>query len=317
MKTVTAANRIAQAPRTRSAWKRRVVRNRYMYLMILPGLIYFLVFKYLPMWGLIISFQDYVPFQGILHSPWVGFKQFNRLFTDPDFWGIFRNTLSLFLLNIVFYTPVPIVLAIMLNEVAHPFFKRIVQTIVYIPHFLSWVIVVSISFVMLTLDGGIVNEMLRYFGFGEINFLLDSAYSRPLYILQTIWREAGWGTIVYLAAIASIDPGLYEAARMDGAGRFRQIWHITFPAIRSVVIVLLILRIGSVMDHSFEHVFLLINSMNRQVMDIFDTYVFTAGVQQGQYSYTTAVGFFKSFIGLALVMLSNWLARRFGEEGVY
>jgi putative aldouronate transport system permease protein len=310
-------NRTVSAARTRKEWVRRVIRNRQMYLMILPGLIYFIVFKYVPMWGLLISFQNYIPNLGVLGSEWVGFDNFHRLFTDPDFWGIFRNTFVLFLLNIVFFTPVPVILAIMINEVANPVFKRIVQTVVYIPHFLSWVIVVSISFVMLTADGGIVNELLKSFGFKEINFLLDPNWSRPLYVLQVIWREAGWGTIVYLAAIASIDPQLYEAARMDGAGRFRQMWHITFPAIRSVVIVLLILRIGSVIDNSFDHVFLLVNSMNREVMDIFDTYVYTAGVQQGQYSYTTAVGFFKSFIGLLLVVSSNWLAKKFGEEGVY
>lgn len=311
------AGTTAPSPKRASQWKKRVFRNRYIYLMILPGLLYFALFKYLPMWGLLISFQEYVPTKGMAHSPWVGFRQFHRLFTDPDFWNLFRNTLALFFLNILFYTPVPILLALMLNEVGRTAFKRIVQTIVYIPHFLSWVIVVSITFVMLTLDGGIVNELLKFFGFHEINFLLEFAYARPIYVIQAIWREAGWGTIVYLAAVSAIDPGLYEAARMDGAGRFRQIWHITLPAIRSVVIVLLILRIGSVIDHSFEHVYLLINSMNRQAMDIFDTYVYTAGVQQGQYSYTTAVGFFKSFIGLLLVMLSNWLARRFGEEGVY
>lgn len=317
MNPTAVENRTVSAARTRKEWVRRVIRNRQMYLMILPGLIYFIVFKYVPMWGLLISFQNYIPNLGVLGSEWVGFDNFHRLFTDPDFWGIFRNTFVLFLLNIVFFTPVPVILAIMINEVANPVFKRIVQTVVYIPHFLSWVIVVSISFVMLTADGGIVNELLKSFGFKEINFLLDPNWSRPLYVLQVIWREAGWGTIVYLAAIASIDPQLYEAARMDGAGRFRQMWHITFPAIRSVVIVLLILRIGSVIDNSFDHVFLLVNSMNREVMDIFDTYVYTAGVQQGQYSYTTAVGFFKSFIGLLLVVSSNWLAKKFGEEGVY
>jgi putative aldouronate transport system permease protein len=310
-------NRDATVPQTKSVWLKRVIRNRYMYAMILPGLIYFIIFKYLPMWGLIISFQNYMPFNGVFHSEWVGFDNFHRLFTDPDFWSIFRNTLVLAFLNIIFFTPVPVILAVMLNEAANPVFKRIVQTVVYIPHFLSWVIVVSITYVMLTLDGGIVNELLKYFGFHEINFLLDPNWSRPLYVFQVIWREAGWGTIVYLAAIASIDPQLYEAARMDGAGRFRQIWHITLPAIRSVVIVLLILRIGSVIDHSFEHIFLLVNSMNREVMDIFDTYVYTAGVQQGQYSYTTAVGFFKSVVGLILVMIANWLAKKFGEEGVY
>jgi putative aldouronate transport system permease protein len=297
-------------------WK-RMVRNRYIYLMILPGLLYFILFKYIPMFGLIISFQDYQPYKGIMGSDWVGLEHFRRLFTDSEFWVIFKNTLVVFVVNIVFYFPVPIILAVMLNEVANSYFKRIVQTIVYVPHFLSWVIIVSISFVMLTMDGGIINELLAYFGFEPINFLMSSAWFRPIYVLQVIWREAGWGTIVYLAAMAAIDPGLYEAARMDGAGRFQQIWHITLPGIRTVVIVLLILKIGSVLDTSFEHIYLLLNSMNKNVAEILDTFVYTAGLKQGQFSFSTAVGLFKSVIGLILVMFSNWLAKKFGEEGIY
>ncbi|MFE5323451.1 ABC transporter permease [Paenibacillus sp. NPDC056579] len=304
-------------PKSSSDLWKRMLRNRYMYMMIIPGLVYFIIFKYFPMYGLVISFQDYMPYKGIMGSEWVGLKHFEKLFTDGEFWNIFKNTLILFLYNILFYFPVPIILAIMLNEVANAFFKRLVQTIVYIPHFLSWVIIVSISYVMLTMDGGIINELLVYFGLPKVNFLLDPTWFHPMYIIQVIWREAGWGTIVYLAAIASIDPQLYEAARMDGAGRFRQIWHITLPSIRSVIIVLLILRIGNVLDLSFEHVYLLLNSMNRPIAEILDTYVYTVGLKQGQFSFSTAVGFFKSFVGLFLVVLSNKLAKKFGEEGIY
>ncbi|ALS27954.1 protein lplB [Paenibacillus sp. 32O-W] len=296
---------------------RRIVRNRAVYLMILPGFLYFIIFKYVPMWGLVISFQDYRPYEGIFGSEWVGFKHYERLFTDPLFWRIFRNTIMLFGLNLLFYFPLPIILAVMLNEVRLAAFKRFVQTAVYIPHFMSWVIIVSISFVMLTMDGGIVNEGLASLGLEKQNFLLNKNWLRPMYILQVIWREAGWGTIVYLAAIAAIDPQLYEAARMDGAGRFRQIWHITLPSIRSVIVVLLILKIGDVLELGFEHVYLLLNSMNREVGEIFDTFVYTAGLRQGQFSFSTAVGFFKSFVGLLLVIIANWLAKKFGEEGVY
>jgi ABC-type polysaccharide transport system, permease component len=296
---------------------RRIVRNRAVYLMILPGFLYFIIFKYVPMWGLVISFQDYRPYEGIFGSEWVGFKHYERLFTDPLFWRIFRNTIMLFGLNLLFYFPLPIILAVMLNEVRLAAFKRFVQTAVYIPHFMSWVIIVSISFVMLTMDGGIVNEGLASLGLEKQNFLLNKNWLRPMYILQVIWREAGWGTIVYLAAIAAIDPQLYEAARMDGAGRFRQIWHITLPSIRSVIVVLLILKIGDVLELGFEHVYLLLNSMNREVGEIFDTFVYTAGLRQGQFSFSTAVGFFKSFVGLLLIIIANWLAKKFGEEGVY
>jgi putative aldouronate transport system permease protein len=297
-------------------WK-RIVRNRYIYLMILPGVLYFLIFKYIPMFGLVISFQDYLPYKGIMGSEWVGVKHFSRLFSEPEFWNIFKNTVVVFVVNVTFYFPIPIILSLMLNEVGNAFFKRFVQTLVYIPHFLSWVIIVSISFVMFTMDGGIINEMLTYFGFQPVNFLMSSGWFYPMYVLQVIWREAGWGTIVYLAAMAAVDPGLYEAARMDGATRLRQIWHITLPGIRTVIVVMLILKVGSVLDTSFEHIFLLLNSMNKDVAEILDTYVYTAGLKQGQYSFSTAVGLFKSVVSFILVMGSNWLAKKAGEEGVY
>lgn len=297
-------------------WK-RIVRNRYIYLMILPGVLYFLIFKYIPMFGLVISFQDYLPYKGIMGSEWVGVKHFSRLFSEPEFWNIFKNTVVVFIVNVTFYFPIPIILSLMLNEVGNAFFKRFVQTLVYIPHFLSWVIIVSISFVMFTMDGGIINEMLTYFGFQPVNFLMSSGWFYPMYVLQVIWREAGWGTIVYLAAMAAVDPGLYEAARMDGATRLRQIWHITLPGIRTVIVVMLILKVGSVLDTSFEHIFLLLNSMNKDVAEILDTYVYTAGLKQGQYSFSTAVGLFKSVVSFILVMGSNWLAKKAGEEGVY
>lgn len=297
-------------------WK-KIKRNKLIYLMILPGLIYFLIYKYLPMYGLIISFQDYKPYKGIMGSEWVGMEHFTRLFTSSEFWMIFKNTLVLFGLQIFIYFPIPIIISLMLNEVRHQFFKRGVQTLIYIPHFMSWVVIVSISYVMLTLDGGIVNAILETLGFNKINFLLNDSWFRPMYIIQVIWREAGWGTIIFLAAITAVDPQLYEAARMDGANRFRQMWHITLPAIRNVIIVLLILKIGDVLELGFEHVYLLLNSSNRNVAEIFDTYVYVAGLQQGQFSYSTAVGFFKGAVGLVMVVFANWLAKKFNEEGIY
>ncbi|WP_163580288.1 ABC transporter permease [Gracilibacillus saliphilus] len=316
--TLTAKEEAKQVKKMkRSETWRRVKRNKMIYLMILPGLIYFLIYKYLPMYGLIISFQDYKPYLGILGSEWVGLEHFNRLFTSSEFWMIFKNTLILFGLQIFIYFPIPIIISLMLNEVRHSFFKRGVQTLIYIPHFMSWVVIVSISYVMLTLDGGIVNAILETLGFQKVNFLLNDDWFRPMYILQVIWREAGWGTIIFLAAITAVDPQLYEAARMDGANRFRQMWHITLPAIRNVIIVLLILKIGDVLELGFEHVYLLLNSSNRNVAEIFDTYVYVAGLQQGQFSYSTAVGFFKGAVGLVMVVFANWLAKRFNEEGIY
>ncbi|WP_305852498.1 ABC transporter permease [Gracilibacillus caseinilyticus] len=316
--TLTAKENAKQVKKMkRSETWRRIKRNKMIYLMILPGIIYFLIYKYLPMYGLIISFQDYKPYKGIMGSEWVGFEHFQRLFESTEFWMIFKNTLVLFGLQIFIFFPIPIIISLMLNEVRHSFFKRGVQTLIYIPHFMSWVVIVSISYVMLTLDGGIVNAILETLGFEKINFLLNEDWFRPMYILQVIWREAGWGTIIFLAAITAVDPQLYEAARMDGANRFRQMWHITIPAIRNVIIVLLILKIGDVLELGFEHVYLLLNSSNRSVAEIFDTYVYVAGLQQGQFSYSTAVGFFKGGVGLAMVVFANWLAQKFDEEGIY
>ncbi|SEN53353.1 carbohydrate ABC transporter membrane protein 1, CUT1 family [Amphibacillus marinus] len=296
---------------------RRIKRNKMIYLMILPGIVYFLIFRYLPMYGLIISFQDYKPYLGITGSDWVGFAHFERLFTSPEFWTIFRNTLMLFGLQIFVYFPIPIIISLMLNEVRHTFFKRGIQTLIYVPHFMSWVVIVSISFVMLTLDGGIVNSLLEVLGLDKINFLMNADWFRPIYILQVIWREAGWGTIVFLAAITAVDPQLYEAAKIDGANRFKQMWHVTLPSIRSVIIVLLILKIGNVLELGFEHVYLLLNASNRNVGEIFDTYVYVAGLQQGQFSYSAAVGFFKGIVGLIMVVVANRLAKAFNEEGIY
>ncbi|GAF63834.1 sugar ABC transporter permease protein [Bacillus sp. TS-2] len=319
METRTATNESAimtKAQKREDLW-RRIKKNKLLYLMILPGILYFFIYKYIPMYGLIISFQDYKPYLGITGSEWVGLEHFQRLFNSPEFWMIFRNTLILFALQILVFFPIPIILSLMLNEVRSQLFKRSVQSIIYIPHFMSWVVIVSISYVILTLDNGLINGMLESFGFQKINFLMNEDWFRPMYILQVIWREAGWGTIIFLAAIAAVDPQLYEAAKMDGANRFRQMWHITLPAIRSVIIILLILKIGDVLELGFEHVYLLLNASNRSVGEIFDTYVYTAGLRQGQFSYSTAVGFFKGFVGLILVVLANRLAKKFGEEGVY
>ncbi|MCU6796084.1 sugar ABC transporter permease [Paenibacillus sp. WQ 127069] len=297
-------------------WK-RIMKSKSLYLLGLPGILFFIVFKYLPMWGIIIAFQDYSPFQGLLQSPWVGFKHFERLFAHPDFFMLLRNTMAINVLNLVFFFPLPILLSMLLNEVSHQFFKRVVQSIIYLPHFLSWVIIAGICFLMLSKGEGIVNKLLEAVGIGKIDFLTNPDLFWGLLTVQSIWKEAGWGTVIFLAAIAGIDPQLYEAAKMDGASRLRQAWHVTLPAIRSVIIILLILRIGHIMDVGFEQVFLMMNGAVSEVAEVFDTYVYRLGIRQGQFSFTTAVGLFKSVIGLILVILSNRLAKRFGEEGVY
>ncbi len=292
-------------------------RNKLLYLMILPGFVYYVIFKYFPMGGLIISFQDYQPYLGIQGSPWVGFKHFVRLFTEPTFVMLLRNTLILFALEVVIFFPLPIILALMLNEVRHRMFRNSIQTMVYIPHFMSWVIIVSITYVFLNVDGGVINEIIAAFGGSKISFLTSTEWLRPMYILQIIWKEAGWSTIIYLAAITVVDPQLYEAAEMDGASRLRKTWHVTLPAIRPVIITLLILKIGNTLELGFEHMYLLLNSLNREVGEIFDTYIFTAGLKNGQLSFSTTVGLFKGVVGLILVIIANKLAKKFGEDGVY
>ncbi|OXS54048.1 polysaccharide ABC transporter ATP-binding protein [Cohnella sp. CIP 111063] len=292
-------------------------KDLFLYALILPGFLYFLLFKYVPMWGIVISFQEYSPYLGFWQSPWVGFEHFATLFNNPDFLIIFRNTMVISMMNIVFYFPMPILVALMLNELRLKRFQRVIQSVIYLPHFLSWVIISGITFLLLSQSGGIVNKLLVEFGREPYNFLTNPGIFWQLLTAQSIWKETGWGTIIFLAAMAGIDPQLHEAARIDGAGRIRQIWHVTLPGIRNVIVTLLILRLGNIMDVGFEQVFLMMNSAVTDVADVFETYVYRNGIQQGQFSYSTAVGLFKSVIGLLMVIGANKLAKRYGEEGLY
>lgn len=303
-------------------WRRpsvlgRLKRDKWLYLLLTPGLLYFIIFKYVPMWGVMLAFKNYQPFLGFWKSDWVGLDHFHVFFTNPEFFMLLRNTLVLSLYNLVFYFPAPIILALLLNEIRLAFFKRIVQTLIYIPHFISLVIVASLTYVFLTTEGGLVNEMLqKYFG-SKVDFLSSPEWFRPMIIMQTIWKETGFGTIIFLAALAGVDVEQYEAAITDGANRWRQLWHITLPSIRSTIIILLILRMGDVLDNGFEQIFLMLNPLNRDVAEVFDTYVYMMGITQGAFSYSTAVGLFKAVIGVILVLGANWLAKRFGQSGIY
>jgi putative aldouronate transport system permease protein len=303
--------------KTRSALAQRLVKNRLIYIMLLPGMAYFVIFKYVPMWGLLIAFQDYLPFLGVMGSKWVGMKHFDTLFGDPIFWVLLRNTFVLAFYNLFFFFPLPILIALMLNELRSKLYKGFIQTLIYVPHFVSWVVVIGIVYLFLTTEDGVINDVLVQLGGQKVNFLLSKEWLRPLIIMEMIWKETGWGTIIFLAALAGVDPQLYEAARMDGANRIRQLWHVTLPAIRNTIIILFILRLGHFLDTGFEQIYLMLNAMNRDVGEVFDTYVYTVGIQQGQFSYTAAVGLFKSLVGMVLVISSNYLAKKFGEEGVY
>ncbi|MDI6619508.1 MAG: sugar ABC transporter permease [Clostridiales bacterium] len=300
----------------KSLWS-RLVRDRFLYLLIAPGVIYFIIFKIIPLGGLIISFEDYSPYRGFLHSQWIGLSNYIRFFSNKDFLLLLRNTLVISFLNLIFYFPIPIILSLLLNELRNQRFKRILQSIVYLPHFLSWVIVVGICYILFSQSNGIINQIIMAFGHNKIDFLQNPHIFWGMLVGQNIWKESGYGTIVFLAAISGIDPQQYEAAIIDGASRIKQMWYVTLPGIRSTIITLLILRIGSIMNVGFEQVFLMMNGAVSEVADVFETYVYRVGVQNGQFSYTTAVGFFKSIVGLVLILFSNYIARRFGEEGVY
>ncbi|OWR29319.1 protein lplB [Saccharibacillus sp. O23] len=299
-----------------SLWS-RIVKHRTIYLLMLPGLLFFIVFKFGPLWGLLLAFKDYNPYLGFAASEWAGFDHFSALFADPNFYVMLRNTLAINLLGLIFNFPVPIVLALMLNEIRHETFKRINQSIVYMPHFLSWVVVASMTYFVLSADVGIVNKIIVSWGGDSVSFLSQVNYFWAMITAQSVWKEAGWGTIIFLAAMAGVDPQRYEAAVVDGASRWRQIWHITLPAIRPTIVILLVLRLGSMFDVGFEQVLLMMNPLVLSVAEVFDTYSYTRGILQGNVSVGVAVGMFKGVIGLVLIVAANRIVKKTGQEGIY
>lgn len=292
-------------------------KYRALYLISLPGIVYFLVFKYLPLMGSVMAFQNYNIFKGFSGSPWVGLEHFKRMFSYSEFLRILENTVLIGLYDLLFAFPVPIIMALMLNELRKVFFKRILQTVVYLPHFLSWVIIGGIMIGILSPTTGIVNQILNVFGLESVYFLGEDSYIRSILVGTGIWKDSGWGTIVYLAALASVNPELYEAARMDGANRWKQTLKITIPAILPTITIMFLLHIGNFLDFGFERVFVFVNALNESKGDILDTYVYRVGLIDQQYSYTTAIGLFKSIVGLCLIMIGNTLSKRTSGEGLY
>ncbi|WP_342564880.1 ABC transporter permease subunit [Paenibacillus sp. FSL R7-0345] len=286
------------------------------YVLAAPGLIYFLLFNYLPMSGLSLAFKDYSPFKGILESPWVGFDNFRQFFGTSDFYMLLKNTLLLSLLNMVIYFPFTIILSLLINEVRLNVFKRFSQTIVYLPHFLSWVVIYGITISFFGPSGVINHYLEQWFG-TSASFLVSNEWFRPLVIFQAIWKDAGWGTIIFLAALAGVNPEIYEAAKVDGANRLQNIWHITLPAIKSTIVILLLLRLGSSLDSNFMQIFLMTNSLNLDVSNVFDLYVYRVGLEQFNYSFAITVGMFKSIVSLILVVGANYAARLLGEDGIF
>lgn len=287
---------------------------RYLYLMLLPGLVYYAIYKYVPMYGTTIAFKDFNLGDGILHSPWANpwYKHFKYFYDSPYFTTILQNTILISVYKMIWGIAPGIIFAILLNEVRNKYFKRIVQTITYLPHFLSWVIIYGILIIFMSETTGLVNDLIRNLGGHNIPFLTSTDWFRSILVGSEIWKEFGWNAIIYLAAIAGIDPTLYEAARVDGAGRLRNIWHITLPGIRNVIILLFILKLGHILEAGFDQVYIMYNVQVYSVGDILDTYVFRTGLEQFNFSLASAIGLFKSFIGLILVLIANKIAQRWG-----
>lgn len=303
-------------------YKIKVFFSRYwlFHLMVLPGLLYFLIFKYIPMYGLIIAFKNYKGAVGgvsaMLNADWVGLQHFVTFFKSDQLPRLLRNTLFLSALRIVFCFPAPIILAILLNEVRLKHFKKGVQTITYMPYFLSWVVVAGLLQILVGTEGPL-NALLKLFGVEPIYFMASTKYFRALLIISEIWKTVGYGTIVYLAAISSVDIQQYEAAQLDGAGKFKQIIHVTLPAISEIIAIMLILQMGKILTDNFEQIYTMYSPAVYEVADVFDTYIYRVGIVGSNFSYATAIGLVKSIVSLLLILLTNKAAKKLGSEGLF
>lgn len=298
--------------------KQRKYLKRYwqLYLLLLIPIAYFLLFKYCPMYGIIIAFKEYNIFQGVFKSPWVGLDVFKEVFRTQEFYTAFRNTFVLNFLDLLFSFPAPIILAIIINELKSKVYKRSIQTVLYLPHFLSWVIIAGMSF-QLFASRGIVNNIILKMGGEAIPFLTEKNDWLVVYLTSGVWQSMGWGTIIYLAAMAGINSELYEAAIVDGANRFRRIWHITLPGIKPTIVILLILALGKIPEIGFERPYSMGNAFVRDYSEVLSTYVYRVGLQSSRFNVATAVGLFQSIIGVTFLSLTNFIANKLGEEGVW
>ncbi|MFI7066711.1 ABC transporter permease [Kribbella sp. NPDC050124] len=302
------------------AWKSLLqhLRSNYLlYLMVVPGLLYFCVFRYAPMYGAIIAFKNYRVLDGITGSPWVGWRNFEQIFGSPYFGNILANTVLISVYKIIVGTPAAVGLALLLHEVRVRWFKRAVQTITYLPHFLSWIVVFGIALVVLSPSSGLANKGLEAFGVSPIEFLSDPTWFRSVLVGSDVWKNIGWNAIVYLAALAAISPTLYEAAAVDQASRFQRVWHVSLPGIMPVIVLVTTLNIGQLLSAGFEQVFVFYNPSVYSVGDIIDTWVYRQGIQGFQYSVAAAVGLFKGLVGCVLLLVANWAAKRWANSGLW
>lgn len=297
--------------------RHRIWAARYLYLMFLPVFLYYVIFRYGPMLGLSIAFKDFNAFLGYDKSPWVGFKYFEQFFNSIYLWRLVRNTLLINLYDLVFNFPASIILALLLNEVTNRRFKKVTQTITYLPYFVSSVVIASMVVQFLSPSSGIVNNLIAAAGGERQYFMTQPGAFRIIYTLMNLWKNIGWNSIIFLAAISGINGELYEACMVDGGGYMRRVWHITLPGIAGTIVVLLIMRLGHVMDAGYETILLLQNNANLETSDVIGTYVYRRGLKGGEYSYATAVGMFQSVIGFAMVIAANWLSRKYSETSLW
>ncbi|MBO2944327.1 sugar ABC transporter permease [Paenibacillus sp. F411] len=305
------------APRRKLTAFQHMKRDRQLLILFIPCFLFYLIFRYGPLYGLLIAFKDYSVFTGIIESPWVGLKHFINFFSGQDFWKLFKNTLILGVTSMVFSFPFPIILAILLNEVRVKWFKKSVQTISYMPSFLSVVIISSMVIDFLSPNNGIINQILSVFGFESKYFLIDPNWFRPIYIISDIWTHTGYEAIIYMAAIAGISPSLYEAARVDGAKRRHMIFNITLPSLMPTIIIMFVLKTGQLLRIGYEKVLLLYNPMTYDVADVFSTFVYRKGLLEANYSYAAAVGLFEALVAMVLLLSSNYMSRRLGGKGLW
>lgn len=292
-------------------------QNIWLYIFLIPGLVYFIVFNYVPLYGIVIAFQDFNPIAGIAGSKFVGLENFRLLFQSDNFKSIFRNSIWISVLRLLWGFPIPIFIAIILNEIQMKKFCKFSQTVLYMPHFISWVVLAGIIVNLLSPANGGVNKFLELLGHEPIAFLQSEKYFRSVLVISDIWKEAGWGAIVYIAAISGIDVEMFEAAKMDGATVMQKIRYITLPSIVPTITVLFILRLGSLLRNGFEQIFMLYNPLVFKVADVFETYTYRIGLKQGQFGFATAVGLFQSVVGFALVITTNKLSKKYGEGGIW
>ena len=296
---------------------KRLKRYKYLLLMLLPGIIYYIVFKYVPIYGIIIAFKDFRLMLGALASPWAGLKYFRLIFNSADVWHVMANTLIISGLKLMINFPAPIILALLLNEVRGNIFKRTIQTISYLPHFLSWVVLGGMVILFLSPSTGPVNILLQTFGLKPVHFIANIHWFRPVLIITSLWKDIGWGTIVYLAALSNTNPELYEASRIDGASRLKQTRHITLPAIMPIIAIMFIFAAGAIVNDDFDQIFNLYNPLVYRVGDVFSTYIYRIGLEQAQYSFATAAGLLKNVTAFILIITVNTIVRKLSEYSIW